>query len=345
MTDSVTYTIADVARMAGVSVSTVSRILNGKQDVAAATRERVQQIIADIGFTPHAQAQRLRAGKTRNLALMFPLKSPGNTPYNALEVDFILGAATAAAEKDFLFSLITTAVTKQSLLNLYRSAQIDGLVLMQVYAHDWRAELLRNNNCPFVMIGRCEDNTGLNYIDIDFEAGVRTAFDHLTQLGHRKIGFLGLPTEMRKQGWGPASHTWQGYESALAAHGLAQIFRETGFQRREIIDATLEMLDEQPDLTAIVSVYEFAPLSIIQALKKRRRNVPDDCSLIAIMNQRIGELSSPPMTHIDFPSHHMGYEAINMLIRTLEGEHEEVEQIMIPPHLITRSSTASPPST
>ncbi|MBX3080258.1 MAG: LacI family DNA-binding transcriptional regulator [Anaerolineae bacterium] len=340
MSDQPTYTIADVARLAGVSVSTVSRILNGKHDVAPATRDRVQQIIAEIGFKPHAQAQRLRAGKTRNLALLFPLKSPGNIPYNPLEVDFILGAAAAAAEKDFLFSLITTPVTKQSLLNLYRSAQIDGLVLMQVYAHDWRADLLRNNNCPFVMIGRCDDNTGLNFIDIDFESAVQTAFDHLVGLGHRKIAFLGQPAEMRKHGWGPATHAWQGYERALATHSLAPLYRETGSQRREIIDSTLELLDEQPDLTAIVSVHEFAPLSVIQALKKRGRNVPDDCSLIAIMNERIGELSSPPMTHVDFPAHAMGYEAVQMLIRRLEGDPASPEHIMIPPRLIIRNSTA-----
>ena len=96
MNDPENYTIADVAKVAGVSVSTVSRILNGKQDVAPATRERVQQVIRELGFAPHAQAKRLRAGKTHNLALLFPLKYPGNLPYNALEVEFILGAAVVA---------------------------------------------------------------------------------------------------------------------------------------------------------------------------------------------------------------------------------------------------------
>src|SRR5258708_29925324 len=112
-------TITDVAKAAGVSVSTVSRILNGKQDVAKATRERVLEVIEQLGYAPHDQAQRLRGGKTRNLALLFPLKYPGNVPYNPLDTDFIVAAAAAAGEKDFFLNLLTTPVTKQSLLNLY----------------------------------------------------------------------------------------------------------------------------------------------------------------------------------------------------------------------------------
>src|SRR5687768_874497 len=85
-------TIADVAKAAGVSVSTVSRILNGKQDVAKATRARVQQVIEALGYSPHAQAQRLRGGRTQNIAILFPIVHE-DIHYNALEMDFIVGAA------------------------------------------------------------------------------------------------------------------------------------------------------------------------------------------------------------------------------------------------------------
>src|ERR1041385_7938561 len=200
MDELTTYTISDVAKAAGVSVSTVSRTLNGKQDVAPLTRERVQQVIQEMGFAPHIQAKRLRAGKTRNIALLFPLKSPGDQPYNALEVEFILGAAAAAADQEFLFSLLTASVTEQSLLNFYRSSQVDGLVLMHIHTDDWRINLLRQTNYPFVMIGHCADNTGLNFVGLDFEAAVIAAFDHVVGLGHLRIGFLGLPAEMHQRG-------------------------------------------------------------------------------------------------------------------------------------------------
>jgi DNA-binding LacI/PurR family transcriptional regulator len=340
MADSNELTIADVARVAGVSVSTVSRILNGKQDVAPATRERVQQVIKDLGYSPHAQAQGLRAGRTRNIALLFPLKDSLVPAYNALEMDFIVGAAAAAAEREFLFSLLTTPVTEQSLLSLYRSAQVDGLVLMHIHAQDWRVELLRSSGSPFVMIGHCADNTGLNFIDLDFKGAVLTAFEHIVGLGHRQIGFLALPAEMHRRGFGPAVRAWAGYEEALHIHGLSPLYREVSYVGQEIYQAALDLLDEQPDLTAIVTTHEFASLSIIQALTTRGRSIPEDCSLIALMTERIGELSSPPMTHIDFPCYKMGYKAVDMLIRTLEDKLTEPEQILIPPRLVLRNSTA-----
>lgn len=339
MADLAEITIADVARAAGVSVSTVSRILNGKQDVAPATRERVQQVIEDLGYIPHAQAQNLRAGRTRNLALLFPLKYPHHLPYNALDMEFIIGAAAAAGEQAFFFNLVTTPINKRGLLSLYRSAQVDGLVLMQIHTHDWRVDVLRESGYPFVMIGHCDDNTGVSFIDLDFEAAVITAFEYLVRQGHRHIAFLGQPAEMRQQGYGPSVRTWAGYQQALSQFGLSPIFREAGFAGQDIAGAALELLHEQPKITAIVTAHGYAPLSLIPSLTRRGLHIPDDCSVIGITSQHVAELVSPALTHIDFPSHNMGYKAVELLIRTLEGKLPDPEQILIPPRLVTRSST------
>jgi DNA-binding LacI/PurR family transcriptional regulator len=340
MADTTEITIVDVARVAGVSVSTVSRILNGKQDVAPATRERVQQVIEDLGYSPHAQAQRLRAGKTRSTALLFPLKYPGNLPYNPLDMDFIVGAAAAAGEQEFFFSLLTTPVTKRTLVNLYRSAQVDGLVLMQIHTQDWRVDLLRQGNHPFVMIGHCDDNTGLSYIDLDFEAAIQVAFDYLVELGHQRIGYIGLPQTLRQSGYGPATRTWSGYQQALHDHKIDPIHHEVDFVGQSVSDATLDLLHKHPDLTAIVTPHAYAALSVIQALTERGIRVPDDCSVIAVTAERIAELSTPALTNVDFPAYDMGRKAMDMLIETLKGEVTKPEQILIPPRLVIRNSTA-----
>ncbi len=342
MTNLNDVTIVDVAKAAGVSVSTVSRILNGKLDVAKATRERVQDVISELGYTPHAQAQRLRAGSTRNIALLFPIEFPGRPAYNALEMDFIIGAAAAAGEQKFFFNFLTSPVTKQSLLGLYRSAQVDGLVLMNIHTQDWRVELLRQQKYPFVMIGHCDDNTGLSFIDLDFEAAVTSAFDHLIELGHREIGFLGLSAEMHKSGYGPAVRGWSGYEKTLAKYGLQPYFRETGFTSQEMFEAARSLIDENPQLTAFVTTHEFASLSIIQALQLRGKSVPEDFSIIGLMTERIAELSMPPVTHLDFPTYLMGYEAIKMLVRALENDISEPKQTLISPKLVIRNSTSKP---
>ena len=337
------FTIVDVAKAAGVSVSTVSRILNGKQDVAPATRERVQRVIEELGYSPHAQAQRLRAGKTRNIALLFPFKYPGDVPFNPLDMDFIVGAAAAAGEREFFFNLMTNAVTKRSLLNLYRSAQVDGTVLMQVHTHDWRVELLRQRGYPFVMIGHCEDNEGLSFIDLDFEAAVVVAFDHLVELGHRRIGFLAQSHELRESGYGPAARSWSGYQQALQTHPIETAFREVGFAGKDAFAATLELLDQLPGLSAIVTTH---------ALPGAEHRSGAECARAARAGRLLGDrrdrephcqFGTPPLTTIDFPSYDMGYRAVEMLTRNLSGTLSEPEQILIPPQLIVRQSTSRAP--
>ncbi|MBA3870862.1 MAG: LacI family DNA-binding transcriptional regulator, partial [Anaerolineae bacterium] len=283
MTNLNDVTIVDVAKAAGVSVSTVSRILNGKLDVAKATREHVQNIISELGYTPHAQAQRLRAGSTRNIALLFPLELPGKPTYNALEMDFIVGAAVAAGENKFYFNLLTTPVTQQSLQSLYRSAQVDGVALMNIHTHDWRVELLRQHQYPFVMIGHCDDNNNLSFIDLDFDGAVVTAFDHLVELGHREIGFIALPQEMRQTGFGPALRAWSAYDKSLQKYGLSAHYLEAGYATQDLLEAALSLIDSHPQMTAFVTTHEFGSLSIIQAMQMRGRRIPEDYSLVALM--------------------------------------------------------------
>ena len=341
MTGPTDFTIADVARKAGVSVSTVSRILNDKRDVAEATRARVQRVIDELGYFPHAQAQGLRAGRSRNLALLFPIKYPGDPLYNSLELDFVLGAAAAANERAYLFNLMPVPVAPDNLWMLIRSAQVDGLVLMQVHLDDWRVDLLRESGFPFVMIGRSADDAGLSFIDVDFYSFIRAAFDHIVSLGHRDIGFIALPHDLREQGFGPAVRGWEGYQQALETHGLAPLYREVGYAPAEMTQAALDLLDERPSLSAFVTAHEFGSLNIGRALSERGRAVPEDCSLVSITTERIADLNTPVVTHVEFPAYMMGYRAIDLLIRRLEGDQAEPEQILVPPRLVIRNSTAS----
>lgn len=338
---SLEITIADVAREAGVSIPTVSRIVNNKPHVAEETKARVLAVIERMGFTPHAQAQRLRAGKTQNIALLFPLKTVSDLSYNALEADFILGAAAAAGDENYFFNLHTLTPSEHNLLGLFRGNQVDGVVLMQIHQQDWRVELLRSKGYPFVMIGHGADNQGLSFIDLDFAAAVKLAFDHLVTAGHREIGFLALPADLRLRGYGPAVRGWEGYQQALAAHNLPAHYREVSYAGQQMFDATLELLAAAPQLTAIVTTHELAALRIIQALSLRGRSVPDDFSVVPLMTQRIAQLCSPPMTHMEFPAYTMGYHAVNMLVRQIAGELTEPEQVLIAPPLIVGNSTAA----
>src|SRR6185295_208264 len=192
-------TIADVAKAAGVSIPTVSRILNNKEYVADETRQRVHEAIRTLGYTPHTQARRLRGGASMTLALHHPIESPHELS-SVIETAYFTGVAEAASEKEYFINFLVSQLTPASLLNMYRSSQIDGIILLQVRMDDWRVNLLRENNYPFVMIGRCADLTGLTFIDLDFENAMLNAFDYLVELGHRNIGVLAYPESWRKLG-------------------------------------------------------------------------------------------------------------------------------------------------
>lgn len=335
MPDNGEVTIFDVAQAAGVSITTVSRILNDKPDVSKATRQRVMQVIKELGYTPHAQAQRLAARKSRTIGLLFPL----DRAVGQLELDFIIGAATAAGNENFFFYFVTTPITESSLLSLYRSAQVDGIILMEIHMQDWRVDLLREYDYPFVMIGHCADNTGLSFVDVDFEENIILAFDHLVELGHREIAFLGLPQAMRRQGYGPAVRCWAGYERALQKHNLTPIYHEEQIDVQALFDATLKLLETHPQLTAIVAIQGSSTVGVIRALRQAGRAVPDDFSVVGITTEHVAELITPPLTTINFPAYTEGLQAARMLINQLNQKPAETEQILLPPELILRKST------
>lgn len=337
MADTGEVTIFDVALAAGVSIATVSRILNDKPDVSAATRQRVQQVIEQLGYTPHAQARRLAARRSRTIALHFPLE---RVP-SMLELDFIVGAAAASGDENIFFNFITNPITEQSLLGLYRGAQVDGIILMEIHTRDWRVELLRAHGYPFAMIGHCADNTGLSFVDLDFEQSVVAIFDYLAGLGHRDIGFLGLPLEMCRQGYGPAVRCLAGYEQARQKYGLAPIYQEASIEVKAMFEATLRLLEEWPQLTAVAAVQGSPTVGVIRALRQAGRAVPDDVSVVGITAAKIAEIITPPLTVVNFPAYTMGYQAAKILISQLSGAPAENDQVLLPPELVVRKSTAA----
>jgi DNA-binding LacI/PurR family transcriptional regulator len=162
-------------------------------------------------------------------------------------------------------------------------------------------------------------------------------------LGHRWIGFLNYPPAgasfMPQGDYGPAVRAREAYEQALQKHGLAPIYRQVDFAEQDVTKTTLEILEEQPNLTAIFIADGARTVGVIRALHQQGREVPDDVSVVGIATDRLAELVMPPLTANSFPSHAMGYRAVKMLISKLRQESLETEQVLIPPKLIVRKST------
>jgi DNA-binding LacI/PurR family transcriptional regulator len=336
-------TIFNIAEAAGVSVSTVSRILNDKPDVSEKTRRHVLQIIADLNYTPHAQARRLASGESQTIALLDPVNMKGERVIDQLHLDFMIGGADAAGARNYFFNVQTTNIDQRILLDMYRQVQVDGVILMEIFQQDWRVDLLRENDLPFLMIGRCAGCEDVSYIELDIEAGVLEAFRHLAGLGHEKIGLVTFPADLRSKGYGPAIYGWRGYQAALAEFGLRAYTREISFSMTEVAAATHSLLDEEPNLTGLVVLTDASIPGALSVLKARGRQVPDDFSIVGLAIDRIAELMHPRLTAIRFPSYEMGYQAVDLLIKKLLDPDLAVEQHLLPPELVVRESTGPAP--
>lgn len=329
-------TIRDVAKIAGVSNATVSRILNHKPDVSEETRLKVLSTIEEIGYAKRSQWQQITTGKSRVISLHYPRK---NVVESLISHDFIIGASMACEEHDYSLHLITKSLDEKTLLDLYRTNQSDGVILMEIRTQDWRMELLRQNQLPFVMIGHCEENEGASFIDLDFKAAVIVAFDHLVALGHRYISYLPFPIDPGRERFGPTIRASAGLQHACQKHNLPYQSIEIGTNPTSIKTATVNLLTEYPKTTAIVSLLDVGIVEIYEALTTKGIRVPDDVSVVGLTNDQGAHLISPNLTQIQFPSRKMGYEAGKMLIERLESGNEKVEQILIDPQLAVRASS------
>ena len=329
-------TIRDVAKLAEVSVATVSRILNSKPDVSEETRQKVQSAIDELGYARSMQWQRITSGKTRVISLHFPHKG---TVLNQISLHFITGATTACEEQNYSLHLVTQSLDENSLLDFYRTNQSDGMILMEIRMDDWRVKLLRQHNLPFVMIGRCDNNDGVSFVDFDFESAVTVAVDHLIDLGHQNIAFVSVISDPEQNHYGPSVRALKGYEKVCTQYNTPRLYCEVnnGFENVKL--ATLNLMRKHPEITAIITVFDTAIAGILSAIKSLGLNIPSDISIVGLADEQGAELTSPPLTALHFPASSMGYDAAKVMINGLEKGTKTNRQKLVTPKLVIRSST------
>jgi DNA-binding LacI/PurR family transcriptional regulator len=326
-------TIVDIAKASGVSITTVSRILNNKPEVADETRQRVLKLIEERGFTPQLAWQQLRSGKSHFIALHFP------QDFNPPAQSIITSVAMSCEDAGYSLNLIVNTLSDNELLSIFRSGQADGIILMEILTHDRRVQLLQEHNLPFVMIGRCADNTGLSYVDIDIGKGVFDAIQYLHALGHREIGFITLAPVRQEKEYGYATWALQGYEKACQQYGLPILWSTVDLKNDSTQSVVLTLITDHPGMTAIVVPQEIGVPGLLKAIRASGLCVPEDLSVIVMFNETTSELISPPLSTISFPAHDMGYQAARVLIGHMLGELSGSQQVLLRPELNIRQST------
>ena len=331
-------TIIDIAAASGVSVSTVSRILNDKPDVSEETRERVLRVMDENGFAPQSAWRQIRSGRTGLIAVHRPEE------FNPPAYRLVMAAALGVENAGYSINIITRSLSDVELLAYFRGRQVDGIILLEIQTDDRRPEVLRDHGFPFVMIGHRTDNTGLSFADYDIEHGVGLAVEHLAELGHRRIGFMTVDPVVEDKVYGFSAWALRSYAATCARLGIEPISATGGPTNESMAASAAHLLDANPDLSALIAPQEQSVIGVLNVCYTRGIAIPHDLSLIAVLAEPMGELATPPLTTIPFPAEELGRVAAQILVDRLEGGDSAPRQVLLRRPLSLRGSTAAPRS-
>lgn len=334
--------LKDVAQLAGVSVKTVSNVVNNYQHVTPAMRERVQKAIDELGYRPNLVARHLRKGRTGIIALAVP--ELGN-PYFAELAGAVIDAA---ARHDYTVLLDHTGGHREKEVLVsqgFRSHVIDGLILSPIELE--AADLLgRNDDVALVLLGEREYDAPYDHIAIDNVAAARTAVRHLTGLGHRRIAFIGARREVSRQ---PARLRLRGWREELTAAALphdAELVAATdGYGRWDGAAAMNALLDRGARPDAVFAYNDLMALGAMRALVERGLRVPQDVSVVGFDDIEDGRFATTALTTIAPDKQAIARLAVERVMARLTGTPPvEAERIHPGYTLITRESTANRPA-
>lgn len=335
-------TMHDVAKLAGVSLSTVSYALTGVRPVAEKTRARIQAAMDELGYQPNAIARSLASRRTHIIAMLFPSIDQG---LSGTALEFVTSAAATAREHGYHLVLWPigddeVAETRE----LIHQNLADGVLVMEVRLDDPRVTLLEDSSTPFTLIGRTAEASTVDYADIDFDATVRGAIDHLTGLGHRDIAFLTHSQASHDAGYGPTVRAGEAFQRHMANVGTPALIRHCDESADAGRAVARELLDNQPNVTALITMNDTATFGAVAEYLDSGRRIPDDVSVLSIVSSpRVGALTHPRLTTMSAPGPELGRLGVTSLISRIEGADTDTLHELIPCRLDLQDTTGPAP--
>lgn len=328
-------TMKDVAERAGVSTATVSRALMNPEKVSAATRQKVEQAVIDVGYSPHALARNAKRSESRTILVIVP------DICDPFFSEIIRGIETTAAQEGYLVLIGDCAHQNQqekSFLNLMLTRQIDGMVLLgSQLPFDTGVEEQRNLP-PMVMANEFAPELELPTVHIDNLTAAFEAVNHLYQLGHRRIACIAGPEQM------PLSHyRLQGYIQSLRRNGLtvAPEYIVRGDFTFEAGAAALKQLMALPQPPeALFCHSDIMALGALSQAKAQGLRVPQDISLVGFDDIELARYSDPQLTTVAQPRFAIGREAMLLLLEQLQGKSVSNGSRLLDSELKIRASSA-----
>jgi LacI family transcriptional regulator len=327
-------TIEDVAKRAGVSLGTVSRVINDKKNVNPSTREKVERAVAELGYVPNLAARSLRSKQTYALALLVPdITNPFWTTVSR-------GVEDAAQSGGYSVLLCNTDenLEKQlSYLDLIIRQRVDGVIIAPFDTDAVHLKKLLDQNIPAVLIDRRITNWDGDAVYADSISGSIAIIQHLIRLGHRRIAMISGP-----QGTSTAQDRLAGYTLALKKAGIPvdpRLIKRGEYRSSSGEALTLEILDEGLAPTAIFAANNVIAMGVLEALEKRGLEVPKDVALVCFDELPDASRLFPFLTVVAQPAYDMGMNAAQLLISRLSADAGlKPRQVVLPPRLILRHS-------
>lgn len=333
-------TIRNVAKRLHLSITTVSRALDGYDDVAEKTRGRVIRTARDMGYVPSRAARQLRRQRADAIGYIIPGRAPYFTdPFSS---EFIAGLGDAATFHNLDLLVSTAPPDSEAEHHIYtrwvQSRQVDGIVLSRMRLRDWRVKYLAQNDFPFVAHGHTHLRVDFPYIELDSRAGFMLLVKHLVERGHRQIAYIGAPAKFTLQ-----AERFAGYQEGLAAAGIAPdpaLVVESDLTRTGGYQAVERLLVNSHLPTAIICVNDLTAIGAMRGVRERGRVVGKDIAIAGYDGTEDSEHTDPPLTTLKQPIYDTAQRLVGMLLKCTTGELIAEPHVILQPELIIRESTA-----
>ncbi len=333
-----TVTIYDVAREAGVSMATVSRVVNNNPNVKPQTRKKVYEAIERLGYRPNAVARGLASKKTTTVGVVIPDIA------NALFAEVARGIEDIANMYHYNIILCNSDKRKDKeirVINTLLEKQVDGLLFMGGAVTDEHVQAFQTSNVPIVLCATTDEKGVIPSVDIDHEAAAFDAVNRLIADGHRSIAMISGTLQDPANGYA----RFQGYKRALEQAGIAyreDYVRVGNYRYESGIDATTYFLGLSDRPTAIFAATDEMAIGAIHCIQDSGLTVPGDVSVISVDNSRISSMVRPLLTTVAQPMYDIGAVSMRLLTKLMKKETVENAKVTLPHELILRRSVTGP---
>ena len=332
-------TIKDVAALAGVSPSTVSRTCKNNPSISEETKERVRKAMAELGYEPNFQASNLASQNSRTIGIILPA-SAKEVYENSFYLEAIQGISHYCNGRQYMTTIVTgqdEAEILDAVRSMSRSGKVDGFIVLYSKKDDPVINYLFNEGLLYILIGKATQYTNQTiYIDNDNLLAGREAAEYLYQLGHRRIAYLGSDSSLMF-----SADRKAGYQLALASHQLP-VRPEYCVEVKNVSENNEEairgLLMQKDRPTAILVSDDILAVSLERVCLENHLAIPEDLSIISFNNSLFARLTSPQLTSIDIGAGQLGSEAASQIINHIENPNLLATKIIVPHHLIERDS-------